>query len=407
MFRLISFVLVAAMLALATTPASAQDNSGADTAESQEAQVIRDLLGGSPVSQEQFTPEFLAQVPLAQVEQLLDEIKSTIGAVESVTRTADGYVVESRTHSMPVQITLDGNGRIAGLIFRPPVQKDASVADIAAQFDDIEGDVSYLVMQDAEVLAERNADEPMAIGSAFKLGVLALLNEAIEAGERKWDDVVTLEAGHISLPSGILQTFPPGSPVTLKTAAALMISISDNTATDLLIDVVGREALAEKLGIDFALKTREFFYLKGDIETRQAFVAASREEKLAIVERIAGRPMPALNPNLPLHDEGVEWYVPATRLCELIGEVAHLDIMSISPGVATASDWASVAFKGGSETGVLNLTTQVTDENGVESCVVLTINAPSAVEGTTPASIYASVLGALRPNQEMQENEAP
>jgi beta-lactamase class A len=401
MIRLIASLLLSALLVFGFSTASAEENTAA--IDGNGAQVIRDLLSDAPISEAQFTPQFLAQVPVAQVEQLLAEIKSTIGPVESVTRTADGYTVETRTHSMPVQITLDIDGRIAGLIFRPPVQSNASVGEIAAQFDELEGEVAYLVTTDGEVVAQSNADAPLAVGSAFKLGILALLNESIEAGEHSWDEVVTLERGHISLPTGILQTFPPGSPVALHTAAALMISISDNTATDLLIDVVGRQALAETLGIDFALTTREFFFLKGDIETREAYLAASPEEKLEIVEDLANRPMPALNPNLPLHDQGIEWYVPATRLCELIDGVAHLDIMSINPGVATAGDWANVAYKGGSETGVLNLTTHLTAEDGAEHCVVLTINAPTAFEATTPTSIYASVLAALAPEDGEEE----
>ncbi|GLQ55998.1 serine hydrolase [Devosia nitrariae] len=393
MTRLLAAVLLSVLALIG--PACGQE----DGAARREQEVILGLLGQAPVEENQFTPEFLAQVPLAQVEQLLVQIKSTIGTPEEVRPTEDGYVVETRTHTMPVQITLDEAGRISSLLFRPPVQSNASIADIAAQFDDLEGTVSYLVVRDGEVLAERDADTPLAVGSAFKLAVLALLDEAIERGEHSWDDVVRLENRHISLPTGLMQTFPVGSPVTLHTAAALMISISDNTATDLLIDVVGREALAEKLGVDFALTTREFFFLKGDLETRDAFLAASPEGKLEITEDMAGRPMPALNPNLPLHDEGVEWYVSARRLCELIDAVAHLDVMSINSGIATASDWRRVAYKGGSETGVLNFTTQLTARDGSEICAVLTINNDSAVTGTTPTSVYASILAALAPRQ--------
>ena len=372
-----------------------------------EEQVILDLLGPNPVTAEQFTPEFLAQVPLAQVEQLLSQIKTTIGAPEEVREAQDGYEVETRTHTMPVQITLDADGRISSLLFRAPVQRNASVADIAAQFDDLEGTVSYLVLRDGEVLAEREADTPLAVGSAFKIAVLALLDEAIERGEHSWDEVVRLERRHISLPTGLLQTFPVGAPVTLHTAAALMISISDNTATDLLIDVVGREALSEKLGVDFALTTREFFFLKGDLETRERFLAASPEQKQEIAREIAGRPMPALNPNLPLHDEGIEWYVSARRLCELIGEVAGLDVMTINPGIATAADWQRVAYKGGSETGVLNFTTHLTGHDGSDICVVMTVNDDIAISATTPSSIYASILAALAPREEEWPRKAP
>ena len=82
-----------------------------------------------------------------------------------------------------------------------------------------------------------------AVGSAFKLAVLAALKDQVAAGALAWDDVATLEAGHISLPSGILQAWPVGSPLTIHTLASLMISVSDNTATDALIALLGRDLI--------------------------------------------------------------------------------------------------------------------------------------------------------------------
>lgn len=361
-----------------------------------EAAVIESLLSETPPGTERFTPEFLAAIPPAQITALIEDIRADIGPVEAVRAEGGAYVVETATHAMPVEIALDAEGRIAGLFFRPALERGLGLAEAAERLAALEGEVSYLVMREGEVLAEANADAPLAVGSAFKLGILALLAEAVASGEREWEDTATLEARHISLPTGILQTFPPGAPVTLHTAAALMISISDNTATDLLMDVVGREALADKLTIDFALSTREFFFLKGDAETREAFLAASPEEKLAIVEALADRPLPALGTELAPHDRGVEWYVPARRLCALMEEVADLDVMAINPGVARSADWARVAFKGGSETGVLNLTTQVTDAEGRQSCVVMTINADGPIPASAPASAYAALLAALK-----------
>src|SRR5690606_39753601 len=50
-----------------------------------------------------------------------------------------------------------------------------------------------------------------------------------------------LEAGDVSLPTGILQEWPVGTPMTIQSLATLMISISDNTATDVLLRVAGRD----------------------------------------------------------------------------------------------------------------------------------------------------------------------
>ncbi|NMB11632.1 MAG: serine hydrolase [Firmicutes bacterium] len=51
--------------------------------------------------------------------------------------------------------------------------------------------------------------------------------------------VIELKSDYISLPSGMLQEWPVGSPITLHTLASLMSSISNNTATNALIDVEG------------------------------------------------------------------------------------------------------------------------------------------------------------------------
>ncbi|TGD67441.1 hypothetical protein EYC08_01910 [Tabrizicola sp. WMC-M-20] len=79
------------------------------------------------------------------------------------------------------------------------------------------------------------------------------------AGQRDWADVVRLDSHHISLPSGLMQDWPVGSSVTLHTAALLMIAESDNTATDLLIDLLGRDRIAARLGLatQDLLTTRE------------------------------------------------------------------------------------------------------------------------------------------------------
>ena len=77
----------------------------------------------------------------------------------------------------------------------------------------------------------------LGIGSAFKLYVLAELVRAVNDGERQWADVVALDSDVMSGPSGVLQGWPTGTPMTLQTLATLMIYISDNTATYNLVRV--------------------------------------------------------------------------------------------------------------------------------------------------------------------------
>lgn len=382
MNRLAALVVIVCGL---TTPLLAQE---AATPEA----TIETLLT-EPVRAEQFSDAFLASVPFGQIEALLGQISQTIGAPDSIAAKGAVYEVTTQTYSMDVRITLDGEGRVSSLVLGGPVSLTASVPEMAAMFEQLPGEVSYLVMRDGEVLAQKDADTPMAVGSTFKLGILSLLKDQIAANETQWDAVIPV--GQHSLPTGVLQTLPEGSPVTIHTAAATMISLSDNTATDMLLDLVGRAALAEKLETDFVLKTREFFFLKGDEEAREAFLAADAAGKMALVETLAGREMPALSPIMPVHQEGIEWYLTAEQICTLLGEVGELDVMSINPGVANPAEWARVAFKGGSETGVLNLSSLLTDEEGRVHCVVASVNADAAVDENQVSSVYAGVIKVL------------
>jgi hypothetical protein len=69
--------------------------------------------------------------------------------------------------------------------------------------------------------------------------------------------------------------------------------------------------------------------------------------------------------------------------------------VQINPGVANKKDWTQVAFKGGSEPGVLNLTTAVTGQDGTRYCVAASWNDGKAIDEAKATSAYASLLAKL------------
>ena len=88
--------------------------------------------------------------------------------------------------------------------------------------------------------------------------MLSALRDQINRGSHRWSEVIPLRQAWKSYPSGILQRWPDGTPRTLATDAAEMISISDNTAADALIEIVGANALKPfAAGNNPFLKTRE------------------------------------------------------------------------------------------------------------------------------------------------------
>lgn len=103
-----------------------------------------------------------------------------------------------------------------------------------------------------EVLLE--PDELLPTASVIKLPILVELFRAAAAGEVELDARLTLASADQVGGSGILKVFQAGLQPTLRDAATLMVAVSDNTATNLVIDslggVDGVNATMRSLGFD-------------------------------------------------------------------------------------------------------------------------------------------------------------
>lgn len=87
-----------------------------------------------------------------------------------------------------------------------------------------------------------NGDLLFTQASAIKVPILVELLQQSDAGRFSLDDPVTVEAADITGGSGILQQLTPGAvTMTIRDVATLMIVVSDNTATNMMIDLVGME----------------------------------------------------------------------------------------------------------------------------------------------------------------------
>lgn len=89
-----------------------------------------------------------------------------------------------------------------------------------------------------EQLAIRG-DQPVSSASVIKLPILVELFHQIERGPLRLTDPIIMTAADQRPGSGVLQFFSTPHQLTVGDAATLMIILSDNSATNLVIDKVG------------------------------------------------------------------------------------------------------------------------------------------------------------------------
>lgn len=135
--------------------------------------------------------------------------------------------------------------RPAGPVVAP--KPSARVDELAGRIDSLiaehEGDVAVAVVNlDSGESLFRRADEPMPTASLIKLAVLIEAYRQDRAGAISLGDTTEVKAEDEVPGSGVLTPhFSPGTRISLRDAARLMIVFSDNTATNLIVDRVGLE----------------------------------------------------------------------------------------------------------------------------------------------------------------------
>jgi beta-lactamase class A len=124
------------------------------------------------------------------------------------------------------------------------------LAELAASFPGKVGIFVRNVETGAEVSI--NADEQFAMASTYKVAIMVQVFHEVEAGRLSLDQCIPLADRDRRLGSGLLMFMNSGLNPTVHDLLLLMITVSDNEATDLLLKRVGAKnvtATLRQLGI--------------------------------------------------------------------------------------------------------------------------------------------------------------
>jgi len=118
-----------------------------------------------------------------------------------------------------------------------------------------------------------HADDVYPQASSIKIAVLAELYRQSQQGKLKLTDSYTVNASDLVPDSDIMGGLTPGvTKLTLRDVATMMVAVSDNSATNVLIDRVGMDnvnALMTSLGLKHTLLRRKMMDLKAAGEGRE------------------------------------------------------------------------------------------------------------------------------------------
>ena len=110
----------------------------------------------------------------------------------------------------------------------------------------------------------RGAETKVRTASTIKLPILCSLESLIDAGKVRWDERLLLKADDKVTGSGVMGNLADGTDLTVRNVAILMIIVSDNTATNLILDRITADAVNDYLDAIGLPLTRSNRKVRGD-----------------------------------------------------------------------------------------------------------------------------------------------
>ena len=176
---------------------------------------------------------------------------------------------------------------------KPPIlwQKlESTIHDVDQRLDGMMGvAIEDLNTGEQSFLRE---DEVFAQASSIKIAVLAELYLQAQQGKLKLTDLYTVQSSDLVADSDIMGGLTPGvTRVTLRDLATMMVAVSDNSATNVLIDRIGMEnvnAMLDAMGLAHTRLRRKMMDLEAAKQGREN-ISTPREMMMLLASIYRGK----------------------------------------------------------------------------------------------------------------------
>lgn len=361
-------------------------------------------------AEDHFSKSFLARVDYNRLVSIFQNIYADDGtckkaAIYSNLPLLSKVELTTNTAHQRLRLSFDENGLITSLLYDGRDKSHIRVNDINSIPQTLNqlGGISSVKVYDLtnqRSVYDYKSNERLALGSEFKLYVLSYLNDLILNKKMSWSDQIALQDDLKSLPSGKMWQLPAGTQFSLQQYAENMISISDNTATDHLINLLGRQNIQNSMvGFNSYLQdnsplmtTMDMFRSRTLKEDQvNQYVQSNESDRLLILDNL--KKSMSFNEvaeklsdwSQPRYINKMEWFASTDDICKTISKIkiqadqdkTIYDILSKNtPFIWTEKDqnFSYAGYKGGSEEGVITMTYLLKLKNQKWICLSMGVN---------------------------------
>lgn len=147
-------------------------------------------------------------------------------------------------------------------------------------------DPSYVFVEsDSGEYSQLGADRILPAASTIKLPILIALFQDVDTQKVRLEEQLTIDKQSIVGGAGDLQTQKPGTQVSILVAATKMITISDNTATNLIIKRLGGAAALNQRFRNWGLQVTTIHRPLPDLDGTNVTTAQELARTIALIDR--------------------------------------------------------------------------------------------------------------------------
>jgi len=201
-----------------------------------------------------YSNDFQKALPVEQMAEIFAQVQGKYGDCVDVvdfkpSLNGDKFSTKHKNGQLIDFTLVEKNSKITGLW----ILGERAKAVEYKNFEEAQNDFntlsrpSFLLLKNDKDIISVNENKRTPLGSTFKLFVLDALQQQIKEKKLSWENELKISNSLKSLPSGVFQTKEEGEEFSLYEYALKMISISDNTATDHLIDKLGRTSVERQI----------------------------------------------------------------------------------------------------------------------------------------------------------------